>query len=128
MQMERETMKNAQEGLQAALEQLRGEVEAERAGNKDAFARLQAAAEAEEAARRAAAGKLAEVEAAAEQLRSRSAADLRHLQDDKRAADARISALQTRLDGMQVHPQAITALSNHGTSLCAGLRCNSPRC
>ncbi|KAK9907558.1 hypothetical protein WJX75_005941 [Coccomyxa subellipsoidea] len=101
LKMERETMKKTQEGVQAALEQLQGKVEAERAGNKDAFARLQAAAEAEEAARRAAEGKLAEAEAAAEQLRSRSAADLRRLQDEKRAADARISALQTRLDGMQ---------------------------
>lgn len=119
-------MKKAQEGVQAALEQLQGEVEAERAGNKDAFARLQAAAEAEEAARRAAEGKLAEAEAAAEQLRSHSAADLRRLQDEKRAADARISALQTRLDGMQARPIPKEHFLHPLTSLRVDLRKQCP--
>ncbi len=102
-------MKKAQEGVQAALEQLQGEVDAERAGNKEAFAKLGAAAEAEELARRAAErklaeaeGKLAAAEAAAEQLQKQSDAELRRLQEQKRAAEARISALQTRLEGMQV--------------------------
>ncbi|CAL8462832.1 g2366 [Coccomyxa elongata] len=103
LKMERETMKQAQERVQATLDQLQAEVEAERASNRQAFSRLQASAEAEEAARRAAEGKLAAAEEAAAQLRSAAAAGERQLQEQeqKRAADARISALQTRLDGMQ---------------------------
>lgn len=95
-------MKQAQERVQAVLDQLQAEVETERESNRQAFSRLQASAEAEEAARRAAEGKLAAAEEAAAQLRSAAAAGERQLQEQKRAADARISALQTRLDGMQV--------------------------
>ena len=99
--MERETTKQAQERVQASLDQLQAEVEAERASNRQAFKRLQASAETEEAARRAAEEKLVAAEEAAAQLRSAAAASERQLQEQKRATDARISALQSRLDGMQ---------------------------
>lgn len=112
MQMERDTLKKAAEAAQAALEQLQTEVEAERCGHRAAFGRLQAAADAEEGARRAAEEKLAEAKAAAKQLRTTSAGELKRLQQEKREADARISALQTRLEGVQVNAAMPSQMSS----------------